>query len=427
MLTKHVDKFVHAIRQQANLPAQIRLWSGEVFNLGDYTVPKIVITVCGPMALPHLISPSLDSLGTAYVKGQIDVQGQVDDVIDFSYALSNVAQIKSHGESFLLKAMRALLSHRRQSDKKAIQYHYDVSNAFYRLWLDDNMLYSCAYFENGNEDLMAAQIKKLDHILRKIKLRPGDTLLDIGCGWGALAIHAAQAYGARVTGVTLSQNQFDFARERVRALGLESLVTIELKDYRDVIGQFDRITSVGMFEHVGRAQLAQYFAKINSLLTDDGLCLNHGITLSDAKLEETALGAGKFIGTYVFPDGELPHIGLLLQEMQNGGMESIDVENLRRHYARTLQLWSTNYERNATAIRETVDEEQFRIWRVYLAGCSYAFEHDHVAIYQVLCQKSGLSSEKIAWNRGYMYQPSNQAEQACAPLASVRAIRSGAA
>ena len=403
MLSNTVDKFVRAVRQQANLPAQIKLWSGEVFNLGDYDEPKIVITVCGPMALPHLISPSLNSLGTAYIKGHIDVQGQVSDVIDFSYALSNVAQTKIREASLLVKAMCGLIRHNRKSDKQAIQYHYDVSNEFYRLWLDQNMLYSCAYFENGDEDLLTAQNKKLDHILNKIKLQPGNTLLDIGCGWGALAIRAAQNYGARVTGVTLSQNQCDFARERVHALGLDALVTIELKDYRDVLGQFDRITSIGMFEHVGRAHLAQYFAKIRSLLTNDGLCLNHGITLTDTERAETELGSGQFISRYVFPDGELPHIGLVLQEMQNGGLESIDVENLRRHYAHTLQRWSNNYEHNATAIRQTVDEEQFRIWRVYLAGCSYAFEHDHVAIYQVLCHKAGRSGETLDWNRRYMY------------------------
>ncbi|WP_036665289.1 SAM-dependent methyltransferase [Paludibacterium yongneupense] len=403
MLSKTLDKFVCSIRQQANLPARIRLWSGEEFNLGDYAEPKIVITLCGPMALPHLISPTLDSLGTAYIKGHIDVQGRLADVIDFSYALSHVAQAKSREASFLGRTMRGLLRHSRKSDKRAVQYHYDVSNDFYRLWLDPSMLYSCAYFENGDESLSAAQDKKLDHILNKIKLRSAHTLLDIGCGWGALAIRAAQNYGARVTGITLSQNQCDFARERVRTLGLESLVSIELKDYRDVFGQFDCITSVGMFEHVGRANLTSYFAKISSLLTRNGLCLNHGITLTDTEREETGLGAGKFIGSYVFPDGELPHIGMVLQEMQNGGLESIDVENLRRHYAHTLQRWSANYEQNARAIRQIVDEEQFRIWRVYLAGCSYAFEHDHVAIYQVLCHKAGCSGETLDWNRRYMY------------------------
>jgi cyclopropane-fatty-acyl-phospholipid synthase len=403
MLTKRLHAFAQAVRQQVNLPAQVRLWNGETFNLGEYATPRIVITVCGPMALPHLISPSLDSLGTAYVKGHIDVEGPLNEVIDLSYALSKFSESMRRGGSLLTKT-RDFIFHSRDSDRRAIQYHYDVSNDFYRLWLDDNMLYSCAYFEHGDEDLPLAQVKKLDHILKKIRLRPGDTLLDIGCGWGALAIRAAQTLGAQVTGVTLSKNQCDFARARVRALGLEQQVRIEFRDYRDVTGQYDRITSVGMFEHVGRAHLTEYFKTIDSLLKTDGLCLNHGITLSDAERNETPLGAGRFIDTYVFPDGEVPHISQVLSTMQNGGLEILDVENLRRHYTRTLQLWSENYEQHAERIRREVAEEQFRIWRVYLAGCSYAFEQDHVSIYQVLCHKAGLSSKTLEWSRRYMYE-----------------------
>ncbi|MBV8047041.1 MAG: class I SAM-dependent methyltransferase [Paludibacterium sp.] len=406
MFKKLFDEFTHSVRQQMNLPAQIRLWSGETFDLGDHHEPKVVIAVKSPSALPHLVNPTLDSLGTAYVTGHVDIHGSLFDVIDLSYALSGFTAKVGLAQSMMARLASAWqrgARHTRASDKRAIQYHYDVSNDFYRLWLDENMLYSCAYFENGDEDLGSAQIKKLDHILRKIRLRPGDTLLDIGCGWGALAIRAAQTYGARVTGVTLSQNQCDFARERVRALGLSEQISIEIMDYRDVRGQFDRITSVGMFEHVGRDNLAAYFSKIASLLKPGGLCMNHGITLSDSESVETPFGGGKFIDTYVFPDGELPHIGAVLQTMQQGGLEAIDVENLRRHYARTLQLWSVNYERHAEAVRRTVEEQQFRIWRVYLAGCSYAFDQDHVAIFQVLCHKAGQAASMLDWSRRYMY------------------------
>jgi len=404
MIEQRLAEFARMVRQRVNLPARIRLWSGETFDLGNQPEPTILITVSGPMALPHLINPSLDSLGSAYVKGHIDVQGPLHGIIAMSYALSNFAQSLGQKESLLARAAQSLIHHNRDSDRHAIQYHYDVSNDFYRLWLDPNMLYSCAYFEQGDEDLARAQIKKLDHILKKIQLRPNHRLLDIGCGWGALAIRAAQQYGAQVTGVTLSRKQYDYAREQVRALGLESLVRIELRDYRDVSGQFDRITSVGMFEHVGRAHLTEYFSKIHSLLMDDGLCLNHGITLSDPELDETPLGGGRFIDTYVFPDGELPHIGAVLTEMQRGGLETLDVENLRRHYARTLQLWSQNYEQHGAEIRRTVEEQQYRIWRVYLAGCSYAFEQDDVAIFQVLCHKAGRSSKALNWSRAYMYE-----------------------
>lgn len=262
-----------------------------------------------------------------------------------------------------------------------------------RLWLDPNMVYSCAYFENGDEDLASAQLKRIDHILTKIQLQPGQTLLDIGCGWGALVIRAAEKFGARCVGVTLSENQFRLANERVKAAGLADRVEIWLQDYRDVAGQFDRITSVGMFEHVGCKNLPAYFKRVRELLADDGVVLNHGITSTDPSGGEASYGGG-----------ELPHISLALQAMQEGGLEAFDVENLRRHYARTLRLWSENYEAQSAKARELVDEEKFRIWRVYLAGCAYAFENDDVTIYQIVGRKAGRPAETLPWSRRYIYE-----------------------
>lgn len=243
-----------------------------------------------------------------------------------------------------------------------------MSNEFYQLWLDKNMVYSCAYFENGDEDIDTAQLKKIDHILTKIQVQPGHRLLDIGCGWGALVIRTAQKFGAKCVGVTLSENQFRLATQRVKDAGLEGQVEIRLQDYRDIPGQFDRITSVGMFEHVGRKNLLEYFGRIRDLLVDDGIAMNHGITSSDADSGERSLGGGEFIDKYVFPDGELPHISLALESMQRGGLEAVDVESLRRHYAHTLDAWADHFEENAEAAKKLVDDEHFRIWRVYLAG-----------------------------------------------------------
>ncbi len=270
----------------------------------------------------------------------------------------------------MLGRLLPVRAHSRAADAEAVRYHYDVSNDFYAAWLDPGMVYSCAYFETGDETLAQAQLKKIDHILTKIALRPGQSLLDIGCGWGALAVRAAQRYGARCVGITLSENQARLARERVRRAGLQHLVEIRVEDYRDVRGRFDRITSVGMFEHVGLRQLAPYFTRMRELLADDGVALNHGITSTSAHALGAPQGGGEFITRYVFPRGELAHLGTVLRAMQEGGLEALDVENLRRHYARTCAIWSDNFEANAERIRRLVDPKHFRIWHVYLAGCA---------------------------------------------------------
>jgi cyclopropane-fatty-acyl-phospholipid synthase len=229
-------------------------------------------------------------------------------------------------------------------------------------------------------------------------------LLDIGCGWGALAIRAATRYGTRCTGITLSKKQHALANERVAAAGLSDRVRIELKDYRDVDGSFDRITSVGMFEHVGLQNLPLYFTRIRELLADEGLAMNHGICATNTDHSAARYGAGEFIDRDVFPDGELPHIGTVLMAMQDGGLEALDVENLRRHYARTFATWADNFERNADRIRAQVDERLDRIWRIYLAGCVHAFENDWISLYQSVCSKCRRSATTLPWSRRYMYE-----------------------
>ncbi|MGI4857904.1 MAG: class I SAM-dependent methyltransferase [Janthinobacterium lividum] len=397
---KKLAQWIDEVRARSNVPARLALWDGQSYDFGTFERPSVTLRVKSAAAMPLLLDPSLDNLGEAYVKEKIDVEGRLTDIINVGYAL---ARASADAPSKLQRVAR-YFTHSKASDKKSIQYHYDVSNAFYSLWLDPNMVYSCAYFENGDEDLASAQLKKIDHILRKIDLQPGQTLLDIGCGWGALVIRAAQKFGARCVGVTLSQNQFDLATERVKAAGLADQIEIRLQDYRDVSGQFDRITSVGMFEHVGRKHLPEYFSQVAKLLADDGVVMNHGITSTDPGSGETSHGGGEFIDKYVFPDGELPHISLALQAMQEGGLEAFDVENLRRHYAQTLRIWSDNYEAQTSKVRELIDEEKYRIWRLYLAGCAYAFENDDVAIYQIVGRKAGRPAASLPWSRRYIYQ-----------------------
>jgi cyclopropane-fatty-acyl-phospholipid synthase len=390
------------MKTRVNLP--VRLSWGEhgasMLALGDFDQPQVEIRVRDASALPLLIDPGLDTLGQAYVEGLIDVEGSVPDILAVAHGLAANAQ----PEGGLLGRLRRRFGHTRESDSEAIQYHYDVSNDFYAQWLGEGMVYSCGYFERGDETLDEAQIKKIDHILNKIHLQPGQRLLDIGCGWGALVLRAAERFGAQCVGVTLSHNQFDLARERVRAAGLQDRVEIRLQDYRDVSdGPFDRITSVGMFEHVGLDHLVPYFTRIRSLLKPDGWAMNHGITSTDAFDGETRHGGGHFIDRYVFPQGEVPHISTVLRTLQEGGLEAFDVENLRRHYMRTTQLWSDAFEANTAHIKPLVDEKRWRIWRIYLAGCAWAFEHDEVAIYQVLCRAAGQSATGLPWSRHWMY------------------------
>jgi cyclopropane-fatty-acyl-phospholipid synthase len=395
---KKLGDWVQSIRDRSSLPLRLELWNGQQLDFGQHA-PQVTVRIPHVSALSYLMTPSLFNLGKAYVEGKIEVEGKVNEIISIGSALAKHT-LKPEGKC---ARVARTFHHSKKKDEEVIRYHYDVSNDFYSTWLDENMVYSCAYFENGDEDLATAQLKKIDHILAKIQVRPGHTLLDIGCGWGALVIRAAQKYGAKCVGVTLSKNQFELAQERVQRAGLTDRVEIRLEDYRDVTGTFDRITSVGMFEHVGAKNLHAYFSKIHSLLVDDGVVMNHGITTTDVNNGESAYGAGEFIEQYVFPHGELQHIGNVLKAMQEGGLEALDIENLRRHYAKTCGAWADNFETHAEQIRKQVDDKRFRIWRIYLAGCSYAFAQDWVSLYQVVCTKAGRDVSTLPWSRRYMY------------------------
>ena len=395
---KKLTSWIENVREKAALPLRLELWNGKQFDLSR-DPPAVTVHVPGASSLSYLLTPSLSNLGTAYVEGKIDVKGRLTDIINLAHGLAHKT-LEPEGK---LARLARTITHTKKKDAEAIQYHYDVSNAFYAEWLDPNMVYSCAYFENGDEDLATAQIKKIDHILTKIQLKPGQRLLDIGCGWGALVMRAAQKYGAHCLGVTLSQKQYELAKERVKAAGLEKQVEIRLEDYRDVKGSFDRITSVGMFEHVGLKHLKDYFSKMSSLLSENGIAMNHGITSSDPNSGATPYGGGEFIEKYVFPHGELPHISLVLKTMQEGGLEAHDIENLRFHYAKTCGVWADNFEAKAETIRNMVDEKRYRIWRVYLAGCAYAFANDLIALYQVVCTKAGRRAPLLPMSRRYMY------------------------
>ncbi|MDR0479764.1 MAG: cyclopropane-fatty-acyl-phospholipid synthase family protein [Burkholderiaceae bacterium] len=404
-LAAALGPWAERLRKRFDLPLLVRWKGGSGLKLGQFDTPAVILDVLDASGAAALLSPTLDNLGRAYVEGHIDVQGTLQDMLNLAHRLSEV-DLTSGSAGLVQRLVNKVanaVSHTKTQDKEAIQYHYDVSNEFYAEWLDPAMVYSCAYFEHGDETLEQAQMKKIDHILTKLCVQPGHKLLDIGCGWGALVIRAAQQYGAQCVGVTLSQNQFDLATERVKAAGLQDRVEIRMQDYRDVRGPFDRITSVGMFEHVGLKNLPAYFKTIHDLLTPEGWALNHGITSTGEWNSDDSDGGARFINQYVFPSGELPHIGTVLTTMQEGGLEAIDVEGLRRHYAHTLQCWSEAFEAKTERLRQLVDEKRWRIWRIYLMGCQWAFEHDEVSIFQVLCHRAGQSAQVLPWSRGWMY------------------------
>jgi cyclopropane-fatty-acyl-phospholipid synthase len=386
------------LEASGRLPLAVELWNGRRFAPSGN--PPVTLRVLRDAAR-RLAGANLSDLGEAYIEGAVDIEGPIDEALRAAEKF-----VRATGKAALGQLPR-FRRHSKHSDREAIHYHYDVSNDFYSLWLDRRMVYSCAYFKTGEENIDTAQVQKLDHICRKLRLAPGNRFLDIGCGWGALVMHAAQHYGVRATGVTLSDNQFRLAQERIRASGLADRCEVRLQDYREIpgAGVYDRIASVGMFEHVGLKNLPVYFGAIERLLAPGGIVLNHGITSVDPDNRAVGLGAGEFIDKYVFPDGELPHVSLVLREMALAKLEVMDVETLRLHYARTLANWSRRLEANLAAARAHAGEKRARIWRLYLAGCAHAFERDWVTIHQVLATKpADPARNPLPWTRAYMYQ-----------------------
>ncbi|MEP6886657.1 MAG: cyclopropane-fatty-acyl-phospholipid synthase family protein, partial [Gammaproteobacteria bacterium] len=297
----------------------------------------------------------------------------------------------------------AVKAHSKEENRDAIHFHYDVSNDFYALWLDRAMVYSCAYFETSEADLDAAQHAKLEHICRKLSLKRGDLFLDIGCGWGALVMHAAKHYGVTAYGVTLSQQQLKLARERIAAAGLADKVSVELQDYRDIPGDavYDKIASVGMFEHVGLKNLPAYFGKVQRLLKPHGLFLNHGIT-HDGEGWQNSMST-EFINRYVFPDGQLDNISNIQHLMEGEKFEIADVEALRPHYALTLRHWVARLEGHHERALQFVNEATYRVWRLYMTACALDFEEGGIGIYQVLAAKRAAGNLPVPLTRKYMY------------------------
>ncbi|HUP28944.1 MAG TPA: class I SAM-dependent methyltransferase [Usitatibacter sp.] len=393
-----IDHALSHLKKHVRAPLRLVLWDGREVALCES--PPVTLRFKDARAAAAFRRPSLLALAEAYIEGDAEIEGDVREAIRGAEALARVRDTA-------LFAPRDGARHTRRSDKEAVSHHYDVSNEFYALWLDPRMVYSCAYFRDESDSLAQAQLQKLDHICAKLRLARGDRFLDIGCGWGALVMRAAERHGVDATGITLSENQFRLADERIRAAGLQERCRVLLQDYRDHGGEgtYDKIASVGMFEHVGLKNLPVYFGSVRRLLRERGLFLNHGITSSDVHNRAVGLGAGEFIGRYVFPRGELPHLHRVVHDMSEQDLEVHDVECLRPHYARTLEHWSANFERRLDAAVGASSQRTARIWRLYLAGCAHAFEQRWISIYQVLASRqAGPGRTDLPLTRDWMYR-----------------------
>ena len=409
-----------------------RLWSGVTLRLGnapaDGVEPRFTLVCRNPRVVRSMIlGRDRLRLAEAYFRGDLDIEGDFFAALGLKDHLNNIrlclrdrlitilgaARLGSSADTSPSQTMqrtslhgRAVTAHSKTENRASIEYHYDVSNEFYALWLDEAMVYSCAYFEHQDDTLEQAQWSKLDHICRKLRLAPGDRFLDIGCGWGALAIHAAQHYGVRAHGITLSERQLELARQRIAHAGLEDRVTVELRDYRDLAGEsvYDKMASVGMFEHVGLKNLPVYFATVHRLLKPAGLFLNHGITHDVEGWEKTS--STEFINRYVFPDGQLDTVSNIQRGMERARFEIADVEALRPHYALTLRHWVARLERNHDEALRYVSESTYRVWRLYMAACALEFESGEIGVYQVLASKRSVGAARLPLTREHLHRAS---------------------
>jgi cyclopropane-fatty-acyl-phospholipid synthase len=395
-------------------PFSVRLWDGSMIPLGPDVDPRFFISLSGPGVIGSILRrPTLENVLRHYASGQIDFHG--GDLMAFGeVARSRRAKARLRGLSKSLLLRHALpllttppdkaeLQHGFASDETGrdeaqrknqdfIQFHYDVSNEFYQLWLDPEMQYSCAYYTDWDNSLEQAQLDKLEMICRKLRLLPGEKMLDIGCGWGGLLCYAAQHYGVHAHGVTLSQRQYDFAQEKIKRLGLEDRVTIDLRDYATLEGSYDKIVSVGMYEHIGIANYPQYFRKVYSLLRDRGIFLNHGITRrakANRRNFQRITPEKRLILKYIFPGSELDHIGHTVEVMEATGFEVHDVEAWREHYALTTKYWCQRLTARREEAIKLVGSERYRLWVAYLAAVSFNFTDGPLRIYQVVTSKHG--------------------------------------
>ncbi|CUU51074.1 SAM-dependent methyltransferase [Clostridium beijerinckii] len=371
---------------------ELKLWDGssEIYGEGN---PEFKIIFNEPIPKADIIKDPSLTFGEAYMTKKIDIEGSIQKVIESLY--NNQESFLSNSDKYA--NLLRMATNSIKNSKKNIEFHYDIGNDFYKLWLDDTMTYSCGYFKSKSDSLTQAQKNKVEHILKKLNLKEGETLLDIGCGWGELIISAAKKYKVKAMGITLSSEQLAKVKERIKSEGLEDLIEVELVDYRELKNRtFDKIVSVGMLEHVGQDHLAEYFSNVNNLLNDKGVSLLHCITSTEVG------GNNTWIDKYIFPGGYVPAVRELINCMSDEKFTLIDAENLRLHYGRTLEHWAKNFENALPEIRKTKDETFIRMWRLYLNACAASFNSGNISIHQFVFNK-GVNND-LPWTREYMYK-----------------------
>ncbi|HEB9349363.1 TPA: class I SAM-dependent methyltransferase [Campylobacter coli] len=387
MLEKQMIKFILSKWNYGNF--RIVFWDQEEFHVGNQPA-KFSLIFKEKIPFLKLFSDTSLVFAKHYMESKLEIEGDYDEIAKVLYYFSNKRFLKNT-EDILSKIAQ-------KQESKNIKSHYDIGNDFYKLWLDDTMSYSCAYFKTSSDTLYEAQINKIEHTLKKLDLKPNEKLLDIGCGWGWLSIIAAQKYGVKVVGITISEEQCKKAQERVKEFKLEDRVEIRLQNYQDLEFEdyFDKVVSVGMFEHVGKENLGLYFMKAKQVLKPGGSMLLHSIL---------AMFEGKtnaWIDKYIFPGGYLPSLREVVSAMSEWDFHLLLAESLRIHYAKTLDMWSNNFNQVLPQVRKKYDEEFIRMWDLYLRSCASAFRVGSVDLFQFLITKE--INNNLSLTKEYIYK-----------------------
>ena len=389
-----IAKSINQARPEACF--SIELWDGDQISFGR---PDIRLFLRNKQCLKRIMRDGFFGLGESYMSGDLDIKGNILELCRLGVSIDFASIKPSLAIRIKLLIFYFLSLNSKLRSPYNISRHYDLGNDFYSLFLDESMTYSSAYFKNGTETLEEAQKAKYEHIARKLRLEPGQSLADIGCGWGGMLFHAAENYDVRATGVTLSKEQYSYAVDEIGKRGLKDRVRVLHQDYRDLDGEFDKIVSIGMFEHVGRRYIDTFMEKMSDLLGKGGLGLLHSI----GKDRPTA--TDPWITKYIFPGGYLPRLDEIVGSLGLAGFSILDVENLRGHYARTLKLWSENFEKNVETVREMFGESFVRRWRLFLGASAAGFMEGDSRLYQVLFS-NGLNND-LPMTREHVYNASS--------------------